>query len=196
MLRLLIIFFIVFTSAIAHAQVPDYISVKKRSGITVRNYYAGGWPITFKAKDGRVYEGPIEKVANDSLWVIFYNVNRMQTIWNTFIYDTVDVYSIPFHYKEIDHIIIPNVRKRKGYLAMLGKAMQYGGFGYDFVNIVNTFYFKEDNTNFIDRFTAKRNLKNVSIATAAGLAGTVIKGRYANPYRKQKRFRIVYINMQ
>lgn len=173
----------------ANAQVPDYISVKKKTGITVRNYYAGGWPITFKAKDGRVYEGPIQKIANDSLWVTFYNVNKLQTIWNTYFYDTVDVYTVPFHYKEIDHIIIANVRKRKSYLFMLGKMMQYGGFGYDVLNAVNSVYLH-------DSFTSARNLRNVGIATAVGLAGTVIKGRYGNPYRKSKRYKIIYVNMQ
>ncbi|OJU28378.1 MAG: hypothetical protein BGN92_07735 [Sphingobacteriales bacterium 41-5] len=190
MIRLLLFCTIILlASNTADAQVPDFISVKKRSGVTVRNYYAGGWPITFKAKDGRIYEGPIKKIANDSLWVTFYNVNKMATIWNTYFYDTVEVYSIPFHYKEIDHIIIPNVRKKKGYLFTLGTMMQYGGFGYVVVNAVNSVYLK-------DSFTSKRNLTNVGIATATGLAGTLLKGRYGNPYRKTKRYKIVYVNMQ
>ena len=186
---LVISMILIFCYYCAEAQVPDYISVKKRTGITVRNYYANGWPINFKAKDGRVYEGPIQRIANDSIWVTFYNVNRMRTIWNTYFYDTVDVYSVPFHYKEISHIIIPNVKKRKGYLFMLGKMMQYGGFGYGVVNAVNSVYLK-------DSFTSERNLKNVGIATAVGLAGTLLKGRYGNPYRKSQRYRIVYVNMQ
>lgn len=192
MLRLLLIILILSCLHLhSSAQVPDFISVKKRSGITVRNYYADGWPIAFKAKDGRIYEGPIKRIANDSLWVTFYSVNKMSTIWNTYFYDTVDVYSIPFHYKEIDHIIIPNVRKRKGYLFTLGKMMQYGGFGYDVLNIVNSFTLA--NSEPID---TRRNLKNLAIATSVGVAGTLLKGTYGNPYRKSKRFKIVYVNMQ
>jgi len=190
MIRLLSICTILFfTRTLTIAQVPDFISVKKRSSITIRNYYAGGWPITFKSKDGRIYEGPIQKIANDSLWVTFYNVNRMKTIWDTYFYDTVDVYSVPFHYKEIDHIIMPNVRKRKGYLSTLGNMMQIGGFGYDVLNVANSLI-------YFGGLTEEKNLRNLGIATAVGLAGTLIKGRYANPYRKSKRYRIVYNHMQ
>ena len=189
MLRLLLIFMILFACKFSLAQVPDYISLKKRNGITVRNYYAGGWPITFKDKSGRIYEGPIERIANDSLWVTFYNVNRMQTIWNTFFNDTVAAYSVPFHYKEINHIIVPKVRKRKGYLATLGRMMQYGGLGYDVVNVVNTIYFKQS-------LTTSQNLTNLGIATAVGVAGTVLKSNYGNPYRKSHKYRVVYVNMQ
>lgn len=190
MLRLLtILLFICFFQLPINAQVPDFISVKKRSGITVRNFYAGGWPITFQGKDGRVYEGPIEKITNDSLWVTFYNVNRLQSIWNTIIYDTVAVYSVPFHYKEIDHIILPTIRKRKGHLAMLGLMMQYGGLGYDVVNVVNSIYLK-------DPFTSAHNLKNVGIATGVALAGTFLKRRYGDIRKKTNRYKIVYVNMQ
>ncbi len=113
----------------------------------------------------------------------------MQTIWNTFFYDTVATYQVPFHYKEIDHIIIPRARKRKRYVATLGRLMQYGGFGYDVVNIVNTIYFKQP-------LTTTQNLTNLGIATAVGVAGTVLKSNYGNPYRKTHKYRVVYVNMQ
>lgn len=190
MIRLLhISCIILFLSLPAISQVPDFISVKKRNGITVRNYYAGGWSITFKATDGRIYEGPIKRIANDSLWVTFYNVNKLQSIWNTIIYDTADTYSIPFHYKEIDHIILPTLRRRNGYLATLGRMMQYGGFGYDVANVVNSIYYK-------DSFTSARNLRNVGIATAVGIGGTILKSRFGDIRRRTKRYRIVYVNMQ
>ncbi|MFV0605808.1 MAG: hypothetical protein ACK5NK_08220 [Niabella sp.] len=190
MIRLLYIFIISFIlSAPMNAQVPDFISVKRKNGRTIRNYYAGGWPINFKTTNGSVYEGPIDKIANDSLWIKFYNIRRIPTIWNTFLYDTLEVYTVPFHYKEIDYIIFPSTRKSKHNLALLGSMMQIGGFGYDVVNIVNSIYLQ-------DSFTSKRNLKNVGIATTVGLAGTLIKRKFGNPYRKSRRYKIVYINMQ
>lgn len=188
MFRPFLIFLLLITCAPANSQVPDFIALKKKNGRTVRNYYAGGWPITFMSKTGAIYEGPIEKIDNDSVHVRFFHVIGRPTIWNTTMYDTISTYTVPFHYKEIDHIIIPQARKRKRYLFNLGKIMQLGGFGYDVLNIVNSIYLK-------DKFTSEKNLKNVAIATGVGLAGTFIKSRFGNAYRKPASYKIVYVDM-
>lgn len=189
--RVLFFSAVIFSCLAATAQVPDFIALKKRNGVTVRNFYAGGWPITFQATDGRIYEGPINKIKNDSLHLTLFQVNRLQTIWGTYIYDTVNVYTVPFHYKEIQQIFLPTVKKRKGHLRTLGKMMQMGGFGYDVVNIVNSFALQN-----VEPLHSKRNLTNLAIATSVGLAGVVINRTVADIRYNTRKYRIEYINMQ
>ena len=174
---------------ISAAQVPDYIALKKRNGITVRNFYAGGWPITFKAADGRIYEGPIHKIENDSLHLTFFQVNRLQTIWGTYFYDTVSVYNVPFHYKEIQQIILPAARQNKHHLRLLGNMMQWGGFGYDALNIINS-------VKFGYKIHERKNLINLGIATGIGIGGVILNRTFADIKYKTRKYKIEYVNMQ
>jgi hypothetical protein len=188
MFRRLFIFCILFFFTLAaSAQVPDFISVKKRSGITVRNFYAGGWPITFLSTDGRVYEGPIAKIANDSIYLKFFQVNKWATVWGTYEYDTVNIYVVPFHYKEIKQILLPERKRKREPLLQLARLMRLGGFGYDLLNIANTTIYYKDN------LLGKKNLKNLSIATSVGVAGIVLNRVFVKP--NTRRYKIVYVNM-
>lgn len=187
MLRLLLSFFIITTTLTLHAQVPDFISVKKKNGITIKNYYAG-INISFIAKDGRRYDALIDKIANDSIFLRYFSVHSYVNLFGTTSYDTLTTYILGMHYKNIKTILVPKSSYRNHYLAELGRYAAIGGFGYDFLNVFNGLIQKHD-----PLFDA-RNTKNVAIATGVGAVGLFLNRKFRNP-QKSNKYNIVYVDL-
>ncbi|WP_157558224.1 hypothetical protein [Niabella aurantiaca] len=180
------------SDTIAHLQpagashkMSDYISVKKKNGITVRSFYTG-MDIRFTGTDGFTYEGPITAVAHDSVFIAFYKTTRYENILGYIITDTLQTEIIPFHYKQIKTIYVPKRRGRKSLLVPLGGLMALGGFGYDALNIINGLRANEP-------VFKGANLTRLGIATATAVAGVWILKKTTG---MKNRYRIVYVNMQ
>ncbi|MFT4094835.1 MAG: hypothetical protein QM640_14480 [Niabella sp.] len=169
------------------AQVPDFISVKKKNGITIKNYYAG-INISFITNDGRRYDALIDKIAHDSIFLRYFEVTQYANIFGTASKDTITTYILPVHYKDIRYILTPKVNYRNHYLGVIGKAAMAGGFGYDVLNVVNGLIAKDK------PLFDNRNKRNVAIATGVGALGLYLSRKFSNP-RKGNRYKIVYVHL-
>ncbi|MBO9619696.1 MAG: hypothetical protein J7539_11745 [Niabella sp.] len=172
----------------AYHHMSDYLSIKKKNGRTVQNYYPG-MPINFVTTDDIPYEGPIAQIKNDSVFVRFFQIVKQPTIWGNYIVDTVKTYTVPFHYKDIKNIIANRTIKRRGYLNTLGFMLKIGGAGYAVISTVNSLRAHE--APF-----AGGNGTNLLIATGAFGLGYYMNQRFKSINRISKKNRIVYVNMQ
>lgn len=188
MSRLLLIFLLLTSSLLTSAQVPDFISVKKKNGISVKNYYAG-LDISFRATDGRRYDALIDRIANDSIYLRYFTVSPYTNLLGTISYDTLTTYILQLHYKAIQYVYTPKKGYRDHYLGTLGRYAAIGGLGYTFLNIFNGLIQKAD-----PLFDA-RNARNVAIATGVGGAGLFLNRKFRSS-GKTNRYKIVYIDMK
>lgn len=187
MMKPVLTLFILFFALHSMAQVPDFISVKKRSGITVKNYYAGS-PISFITQGNREYNGLIDKIENDSLTISIFQVNVYQTIWQTYVRDTVNVFHVPFHYKSIKRIQVDEVMHKQKHSRFLSALMMIGSAGYILLNIVNS-----GQAHY--SITSSKNLTNLGVA-AALFGGGYYLNRKSNPNAgSAKKYKIMYVDM-
>lgn len=187
MLKLLLICCFFTTSLCVQAQIPDFISVKKKNGVSVKNYYAG-LDISFVTTDGRKYDALIDKIKNDSIFLRYFDVYPYTNVLGTVSYDTLTTYILPIHYKDIKTVLVPKINYRNHYIGTLGKFATIGGFGYDFLNVFNGLYQKAK------PLFSPRDIRNVSIATGVGALGLFLNKKFRNP-KKANRYKIVYVNM-
>ena len=185
--RLLLTCLLITSFLAANAQVPDFISVKKRNGITVKNYYAG-ITISFVATDGRQYDALIDKIARDSIYLRYFTVAPYTNLFGTVSYDTVTTYILPLHYKSIAYINTPKASQRNSYLGKLGKYAAIGGFGYTFLNLFNGL------TQKAKPLLDDRNARNVAIASGIGATGLLLSRLYGGG-RKRSRYKVVYVDL-
>ncbi|SDC71892.1 hypothetical protein [Niabella drilacis] len=169
----------------ATPKMSDYIAIRKKNGVTVRNFYAG-MDIRFIATDGFTYEGPLTAIARDSIFIAFYKTSRYQNILGYVVTDTLQTDIVPFHYKQIRMVYVSKTRGRKSVLVPVGGLMALGGFGYDALNIINGLRSNEP-------VFKGSNLTRLGIATAASAAGIWILKKTTG---MKNRFRIVYVDMQ
>lgn len=188
MLRLLLICFFFTATLPVRAQVPDFISVKKPNGVSVKSYYAG-LNISFMATDGRRYNALIDKIANDSIYLRYFTTAPYTNIFGTVSYDTVTTYILQLHYKDIKYIYTPKSNYRNHYLGTLGKYAAIGGLGYTFLNLFNGLFIEKAKPLLDDR-----NVRNVAIATGIGGAGWLLSKKYGSG-KKNNRYKIVYVDM-
>lgn len=80
------------------AQASDFLVLKKRQR-TEKSYFQG-MPIAFTTGIGS-FSGVVEKIKNDSLFLLQYDIRRVPTRLGVFVSDTVAVYRLVFHYKEV-----------------------------------------------------------------------------------------------
>lgn len=169
-------------------RISDYLSVKKRNGVTLANYYPG-MDIRFFIQNGQEFSGPIAKIANDSIYVSFYQTIKQPTIWGTYFVDTIRTDVLPFHYKDITNIVSFRSTKTKHYLRTLGTLLKLGGGGYFIVNTVNSL--RDNEPLFSDG-----NGTRLAISAAAMAGGWLMTRHYNNLNRISRKTRIVYVNMQ
>lgn len=182
----LVLFYILITGFFsAKAQVPDFISVKKRNGITIKSYYAGV-NISMTTKDGRQYDALIDRVANDSIYLKYFDARPFRNLFGAISYDTITTYILPVYYKDVKFITPPKTKYRNTYLRKLGAYSAIGGFGYDFLNIFNGVVKK------YQPLFSERDKRNLAIATGVGAAGLLLNRAFKRP---ENRYRIVYVNM-
>lgn len=168
-------------------QPKDYISLKKKNGKIVKNYYEGNY-ISFSTTNYQKVAGEIAAIKHDSLFIKKYHIQTYLTNWGTKIYDTVKVYELPFYYKDIDYLL-PLTRysasKVVGWFSL--RAMVLGA-GYTVLNIFNTLTSGQS-------ITEGKNLTNIGIGLGVFAAGYLItkKTKTVNSYKK---YRIHYIDMQ
>lgn len=182
---LILVAFCLMQCAVA-AQVPDYVSVRRVNGRTVKNFMKG-LPITLETKAGSWIDGWISDMRHDSIIVKTYIVRTVMTHLGVTMLDTLGSVQQPVHHKDIDRI---KITQRQSFLLRRTDDLLFiGGVGYLLLHISNGAYLSES-------ITGKNNLRRLSIAagvTGVGLLWHKLLG--PTPFTTRKH-RIVYVNMQ
>ncbi len=169
----------------ASAQSLDYISIRKKNGRSIKNFYTGS-SILLQTIDGAYLQGPIKAIRNDSVYVTFYDIRSYLTTFGTYIRDTVAVYYPVVHYKEIKRI---HINSRRRFLQnATGPILMIGGAGYLGLNILN-------GTLYNQPITDKRNLRSLGIATGAFGIGYLIKKLFSSDGFNKKSHQIEYVDL-
>ena len=164
MQRLLILCFSIFFSVHLFAQPSDILSVKKKNGLAIKNFYAGS-RIFFQTTEGYYVEGPIENIRNDSVFIRIYVTQRYLTPLGIPHTDTVHTEVQKFHYKDIATI---KITKREMFLqSRLPVYLMIGGGSYVFLNLANSLVSHYS-------ITEKSNLHKLEIAGGLAAIGFLI----------------------
>jgi hypothetical protein len=172
-------------SSLTYSQSLDFISVKKKNGITVKHFMAG-IPILYKTKNGKEVQGIIQQIKRDSIWVLSYNIQIVPTQLGVTMVDTTSAYVNKIFYKDIGSIYIS--KKGKYFPSLASKAMMVGSSGYIALNVINHLL---DG----DSPTEKKNLKRISTAVGIGAIGFLLHKIFDASGFSRKRHKIVYVHM-
>lgn len=116
-----ILLILMFHSLYAIGQQADFILLKKRDK-TVKAYYSGT-QIEFVTQTGAYRNALIERIANDSLFLREFLVQRIPTQLGFFITDTAGSFHYAYHYSQIARM----GKKQKGFSLSASGASLIGG---------------------------------------------------------------------
>lgn len=166
-------------------QMSDFISVRTKSGRPLKTFLRGS-PISFQTKAGTPVSGVVRTIRNDTVYLYVYDARKYPTRLGNFFIDTVAIYTIAVHYKDIRNVAI--TKRGKAGLVRLSRVLLYGGAGYIALNLINGAYLQES-------IRDKQNLKNLGIAAGVFTTGFIVRQLF-----KEKRFsrrqRIEYVRLQ
>jgi hypothetical protein len=167
------------------SQSPDYISVRKKNGQAVKNFYTGSH-IILQLKDRSYLAGPILDVRKDSVYVALYDIRRYPTTWGTYVNDTISKTVAALHYKEIRRISIFKrqdfIKRKSGPMLMIGSA------GYLTLNILNGAFFDQP-------ITDAKNVGRIGIALGAFGVGFLFSKLFTRDGFSKKKHQIVYVDL-
>lgn len=182
-MKLLFAIFFISCVQCVYAQSPDIIRLKNKNGRTIKMFFVND-PFSFETKDGILRNGIIRNIANDSVYIISYNIKTLVNYWGGNSIDTLNKYLDGFYYKDIKRILI---KERTPLLSdALIKVLKYGGAGYIILNAANSIYYH-------DSFTGKTNIIKVGIAALATITGFVLKNFIRTEKFSKKNDAIEYI---
>lgn len=181
---LLLLALAVFQSSFA--QSLDYISVRKKNGRVLKNFYAGS-NILLQTTDGSYLEGPVNAVRNDSLFVMLYDIRRFPTIWGTYTIDTIASTVGGIRAEEIKRIYI---HKRKGFLqSRVPPLLMMGGAGYMALNLLNGSLYSQS-------ITDKKNVRRLGTAAGAFGLGFLLGKLFSSDGFNKRSAKIVYVDLK
>jgi hypothetical protein len=164
---------------------PDYISVRKKNGQAVKNFYTGSH-IILQLKDRSYLAGPILDVRKDSVYVTLYDIRRYPTTWGTYVNDTISKTVAGLHYKEIWRISIHKrqdfIKRKSGPILMIGSA------GYLILNILNGAFFDLP-------ITDAKNVGKIGTALGAFGVGFLFSKLFTRDGFSNKKHKIVYVDL-
>ncbi len=109
-------------SSFCFAQHADFIVIKKR-GKTLQTIFAGR-DVSFVTTSGAYINAHIKGIANDSLYLQEFLVQRLPTTIGTYILDTVGSYHYKFYYGQIAAF---DKKKQRGFNKTGSGASLFGG---------------------------------------------------------------------
>jgi hypothetical protein len=167
------------------AQMEDYIILKKPNNRHVGSYFKGS-RISFQRTNGQLFDGIIESIRNDSVFIRQWQVRTYMTQFGTTRVDTAGYLDYGMHYKEI-FTIIP---KKKDHWRFVknGSIFMIAGGGYALVNLINGAYLDEP----IDD---PDNLRSLGIALGVAAGGFILNRIYHSKKKKGKLYKIEYMRM-
>lgn len=170
----------------AKAQSLDYISVRKRNGQVVKNFYTGS-QLLLQRRDGSYLEGPAQAIRNDSVFVLFYDIRYYPTPWGTYQKDTIATLLVGLPFAEVSRLFLS---RHKGFFERrTGSLLMAGGAAYLALNITNGVIFGQP-------LTDPKNLQRVGFAAGAFGLGYLIKKLFVSDGFSRRSQRIEYIHLQ
>jgi hypothetical protein len=168
-----------FFSLSSFSQQNDFLSFRKRDR-TIKTYFRG-MPMEFVHRNGSAVGGIIEKIYNDTIYMIQYDVRMFATPWGTSVQDTIGHYDLRFHYKEI--AAIPRAPKAFEFIRN-GTLFMIGGGGYAFLHTFNG-------------LVQKRKIYPSTLAISGGVAalGFTMRKLRKYYYPVGKKYKMEYIKM-
>ena len=167
------------------SQSLDYISVRKKNGRVVKNFYVGS-TILLETNDGGYVQGPINAIRNDSLFVTFYDIRRLPTIFGSFIRDTVSTIFIGLKKDDIKRVQLTN---KSGFIQRTGAPLlMLGGASYFTVNVLNGAFFNYP-------ITDSKNLRALGISAGAFGLGYLIRKLFTSDGFSKKSHQIIYVDL-
>ena len=175
----------IFFAQFASAQSLDYISIRKKNGRVVKNFYTGS-TILLQTSSGGYLQGPIQTIKNDSVFVGLYDIREVPTVWGSRIRDTVSFVVVGINYKEIERV---QLSRKQNFLQRTGAPLLIiGGGSYLALNLLNGALFN-------DSITDSKNVKKLSIAGSMIGIGYLIKKLFSSDGFSSKKHKITYVNL-
>lgn len=167
----------------AYAQSLDYISVRKKNGNVIKNFYTGS-NILLQTENWSYYEGPIAAIKNDSVFITLYDIRMMPTIYGGFIRDTISTTIAGINYRDIKRI---HIKKHRSFFErQTGPILMIAGSGYIALNVLNRTFFP---------LSENGNIKKLSIAAGVFGLGYLANKLFASDGFSKKKHQIVYVNL-
>ena len=135
-----LVFFLLLVVHLSFAQSLDYISVRKKNGRVLKNFFSGS-DILLQTTDGTYWQGPVRTLQNDTLYLTVYDVRYMPTVYGGFVRDTLTTSVVPVYYKNIKRIQLnphENFFQRTGPVLLM-----LAGGGYLTLNILNGAFYNQ-----------------------------------------------------
>ena len=173
-----------FTTSVS-AQSLDYVSVRKKNGRVVKNFYTGS-ELLAQLTDGSYFRGPVHTIRNDSVFVTFYDVRYYPTPWGTYVRDTISTSVLGVRFSEISRIHLS--RRRTFWQRSTGPLLMLGGGGYLVVNLLNGAFYNQGESG-------KSNLRRIGIGAGAAGLGYLLHRVFTTDGFSKKKHQLVYVDL-
>ncbi|RYZ31169.1 MAG: hypothetical protein EOO10_00035 [Chitinophagaceae bacterium] len=174
-----------FFSLSCFSQSLDYISVRKKNGIVIKNFYAGS-NIVVQTTSGSYLQGPIQTIKNDSVFITLYDIRYFPTVYGTYFRDTIAITIVSLRKDEIQRILI---QKRRNFLQRtVAPIAIIGGAGYFTLNLLNGTFFDND-------VSGNRKLKVLGVSAGTFGIGYLIQKLFSSDGFSKKSHQIVYVDL-
>lgn len=157
----------------------DILILKKRNK-TITKYFAGQ-SIFFYTTEGMPVNGQIDRIQNDSLFLINYRIQRIQRADGAAYIDTTGKFKMQFSLENIGSF--PPFKVRGKNLLTDGTLMMLGGAGYLGLNLFNTL--RDGDPPF-----GKDNLPNVLTAAGITATGFLLKNLWPQRWYLGNKYRV------
>ncbi|MCU0375550.1 MAG: hypothetical protein MUF24_09590 [Chitinophagaceae bacterium] len=179
----ILLFLLIIVAFAAKAQVPSGILLLKKGHRTLARFHQHQF-ISFQTTDGMPVAAQIERIANDSLFLIQYQVQRVQRADGAMYMDTTGKFRLQFSRANIGSFA--PMRQRGRNLLTDGTLLMVGGGLYLGLNVVNTI---RDG----DALLGKDNSPNIIGALAVAGTGLLLKNLWRKRWVIGKTFRLQII---
>lgn len=181
----LVLFFSFFAAQNCLAQSLDYVSVRKKNGRVVKNFYAGS-DVLLQTTDGAYLQGPVKTVRNDTVFLTLYDVRSVPTIYGGYRRDTLTASILGVHYKDIKRI---HLGRRSNFYRRNGPSLlMLGGGGYFALNVLNGTFFTES-------IHSSDKVKRLGISAGVFFLGYFLKKLLQSDGFSRSSQQIVYVNL-
>ena len=174
-----------FTCQYCFAQSLDYISVRKKNGTVIKNFFSGA-DIVLQTTYGSYLQGPIKTIRNDTVFVTIYDIRYLPTVFGTYVKDTISTAIVGVAKDEIARVLI---QKRRNFLQRTIAPMAViGGAGYFTLNLLNGTFFDKS-------VSANHKLKVLGISVGTFGVGYLIQKLFSSDGFSKKTHRIIYVDL-